>query len=292
MILLIGKRDHPTISALHDFIVTYKEVHTLLLEPKLLINNLIVSDNVESNLTSIFWQIHDTEIRSSICSGVLNLLDHLPRDIFTDFVEEDRSYAQLEFTAYLIFALSHFHNIINPPTNGGLSGFCDSLPFQWLLCRKYSESVVTPDFYFGLFDDAPDHLRNDVNTVVSDNIFRGTYWKTNRTQESLQNDYYLFYKRPRGVPLLVTKLDQQEWVTQLDDRKIAINNNRLPLELCNKLMNDYSLRLAEILFFYDEKHDRFCFGCIIPGAYINRMEPTLRADFLNVLFNKLVAKHP
>ncbi|MFJ7941552.1 hypothetical protein ACIQYG_24185 [Peribacillus sp. NPDC096622] len=282
MKLLIGDKTNNTLRLIYDYLLNNTSEQTIWLEGRDIVNEVIIHDQiaVDTQGVRMKWNYQGTEITPDCISGVINLLSYLPLSLFDQFVKEDQEYAREEFTSYLLFSLNQFKNVINPPWGGSLSGYCHSLPYQWMLTQKITEGIQVPKSFFGFTKDAPVDLYLGLNSIVSDNAFNSHFWKTGLPKSIVQDNYYLFYQRPPGTPFVIIILDNNIWIHPLGQ---DINHSNAIEELregCQILMKHYHLRLAEILFFYDEHTNSFTFGSINPSVDVRHLSRQNTPDFL------------
>jgi hypothetical protein len=93
-----------------------------------------IEDCLATGGTNIRWEFDHSDgpgiispenVRGVFCYG------DIPRHMRTDVVKEDIDYVHHEIVAYLGFALSQFASVINKPFSGSLTGYTDTLPYQW-----------------------------------------------------------------------------------------------------------------------------------------------------------------
>lgn len=287
MKLILGDKTDETLRLIHNYLTDCNNEQILWLEAQDIINELIINDSINEKGVTVRWCYRETEIKPQCTTGVLNFLSYPDESLFDDFVEADREYALGEFCSYLQFALSQFTNVMNPPWGASISGYCQSLPYQWKFVEQNDESIKVPRAFFGLIKDVPDDLLLGYNTIVSDNAFDARYWKTGLSQNLGSNNHYLFYQRPRGNPFIVTAADNKMWIQSLAQPICSTQVLEKVSPLCRTLMGHFHLRMAEILVFFDEKTNLYTFGSINPYIDIRRIPSANHSDFLEAISNML-----
>ncbi|MDZ5608642.1 hypothetical protein U2I54_16560 [Bacillus pseudomycoides] len=283
MKLILGDKTNELLRMIHAYLLKEDKEQVIWLEGQDIVNELVVNDEISADKTTIRWCYRGVDISPECTTGVLNMLSYLDLSLFNAFIEEDRKYAQAEFTSYLLFSLRQFGNVLNPTWGETLSGYCQSLPYQWTFVRKHTEDIQVPHAFYGPLKHVPDDLLLGYNTIVSNNSFNGLYWKTGLPETLARNDYYLWYQRPPGNPFVVTVLDDHMWVQPLDN---SIYGSRVTDEvghLCHVLMKHFHLRLAEILFFFDEGTNLYTFGSIRPNVDVKHIPSSNIPEFLELI---------
>ncbi|WP_044642342.1 hypothetical protein [Risungbinella massiliensis] len=287
MKLILGDKFNETLQLIHDYLMESNNEQVVWLEWKDIINELVINDSINENGVTVRWRYRETEISLECITGVLNFLSYPEISLFNDFIERDREYALDEFHSYLVFALNQFTNVINPPWGASISGYCHSLPYQWKFVEQNGGNIKVPRAFFGLMKDVPDDLILGYNTIVSDNAFDGRYWKTGLSQDSVGDDHYLFYQRPRGNPFLVTVIGNHMWVQSLAQPICSTQALEKVSHLCQILMEHSHLQFAEILFFFDEQDNQYTFGSIHPFMDVKKIPSDKISDFLEAVSDTL-----
>jgi|688.fasta_scaffold164293_2 hypothetical protein len=289
-ILLLGNQNSQTLLEIFAYLNKTKSEDILWFSNKDIVNKLVVDDAIDPNgKTRLSWEIDGYHLSTTNVLGIINNLDYLEDVLFEDFQEEDRKYAQSEYNAYLLFSLSQFKNILNPPWGGNLSGSCHSLPYQWLLVRQLNSNIKIPIHYFGFPNNVSAQLTSNLNTVISKNIFDTRHWLTDEVDLSNIDYPVLFYERPTGTPVLISVLDDIYWAKDLySDAHVQINKDEWSLVL--NLMNFFHLRMASILIFYSK--DKITFGSIEPGIDINLLPQSQNESFLVNISKKVYDNAP
>ena len=287
MKLILGDKTNETLRLINNYLKNSNSKQVVWLEAQDIINELVIHDSINEKGVTVRWSYREIEISPAYTTGVLNFLSYPNASLFNDFVERDREYAIAEFNSYLLFALNQFTNVLNPPWGASMSGNCHSLPYQWKFVEQNDRNIKVPRAFLGLMKDVPDDLILGYNTIVSDNAFDGRYWKTELSQNLVSNDHYLFYKRPRGTPFVVTALDNQMWVQSLAQPISSTQALEKVRFLCRTLMEHFHLRLAEILFFFDEQANLYTFGSINPYIDVRKIPSANMTDFFEAVSNTL-----
>ncbi|MBA4535530.1 hypothetical protein [Brevibacillus halotolerans] len=290
MKLILGDKTNETLRLIHNNLTNNNNEQVVWLEAQDIINELFIHDFINEKGVTLRWLYRETEISPEYTTGVLNFLFdtfNIEESFLKDFVERDREYASKEFYSYLIFALNQFTNVINPPWGGSMSGYCHSLLYQWRFVKQIDRNIKVPRSFFGLIKDAPDDLILGYNTIVSDDAFDGRYWKTGVSQNLLNDNHYLFYRRPRGNPFVITILDNKMWVQSLAQPICSTQVLKKVSFLCHTLMEHFHLRFAEILFFFDEQANLYTFGSIIPYMDVRKIPRANISEFIEAVCNTL-----
>ncbi|WP_416808888.1 hypothetical protein [Bacillus thuringiensis] len=283
MNLILGDKTNELLNMIYEYLSKSNKGQVIWLDGQDIINDLKVNDKINADKTTVKWHYRGIDISPENTTGVLNLLGYLDQSLFYEFTEEDQEYAQAEFTSYLLFALNQFENVLNPPWGSTLSGFCQSLPYQWTLVQHYTQDIQVPRAFFGPMKYVPNDLILGYNTIVSNNPFNGMHWKKGLPQTLSHDDHYLWYHRPRGNPFIVTALDNHMWIQPLGN---TLENSHALEEvnnLCYTLMEHFHLRLAEILFFFDERTKQYTFGSIRPNVDVRYIPSSSIPEFLQLI---------
>ncbi|NIE94706.1 hypothetical protein F3J09_29150 [Bacillus sp. Ab-1751] len=283
MKLILGDKTNELLHMIYEYLSKSNRDQVIWLDGKDIVYELKVDDAIATDKTIVKWSYRGIDISPESTTGVLNMLNYLDQSLFNEFTEEDREYVQDEFNCYLLFALNEFGNVLNPPWGGSLSGFCQSLPYQWNLVKRYTQDIQVPLAFFGPLKQVPDDLFLGYNTVVSGNSFNAMYWKIGLPQTLERDNHYLWYERPRGNPFVVTVLDNHMWVQPLDDTIQGSLTIGEVADLCHSLMDHFHLRLAMILFFFDERANQYTFGSIYPNIDIRHLPSSNVSEFLEII---------
>ncbi len=278
MILILGSRSNSTLAEFEKFLEE-RELANLFVTHDDIVTSLEINDSIgRLGALSIKWKLKNNNIDGLDIRGALNYLDYLPARLFEDFIVEDREYVRSEFNAYLLFALGNMRNVVNRPWGGGLSGFCQSLIFQWESISKY-EGLATPKYFLGYERDLPDSIKKSVNIVRSENPFDGYNWNTNRTHGKSESRHYLFYIRPSGTPIICSICKDKIWYNRQDSLIVDNLNKMVLIELMSKMKLD----LATVLLFSDHKTGRITFGSISPLINASNLSEQDKLSFFNYL---------
>ncbi|MGR5997807.1 hypothetical protein ACT7DF_23020 [Bacillus cereus] len=279
MKLILGDKTNETLRLIYKYLTNNKNEHVVWLDAQDIKNELVIHDSITEKGVTVRWSYRDKEISPECTSVIINYLVYPGVSLFNDFAEADSEYAFCEFYSYLVFAIGQFKNVLNPPWGGSLSGYCHSLPYQWKYVEQNHRNIKIPLAFFGLIKDAPNALISGYNIIASDNPLDGRYWKTGISKKLVSDDYYLFYQRPRGTPFVVTALDNKMWVKSLAEPICLTQHLEKVSFLCHSLMNHFHIRLAEILFFFDEHANIYTFGSISPSIEFKNIPKGNISDF-------------
>ncbi|AUS25929.1 hypothetical protein MMB75_09380 [Paenibacillus sp. P2(2022)] len=283
MNLILGDKTNELLNMIYEYLSKSNKGQVIWLDGQDIVNELKVNDEINADKTTVKWCYRGMDISPESTTGVLNLLGFLDRSLFNEFTEEDQEYAQAEFTSYLLFALNQFKNVLNPSWGATLSGFCQSLPYQWAFVQQYTQDIQVPRAFFGSMKHVPNDLILGYNTIASDNPFNVLYWKIGVPQTLSHDDHYLWYHRPRGNPFVVTVLDNHMWIQPLHNAIQYSQALEEVSDLCYALMEHFHLRLGEILFFYDEKDKLYIFGSIRPNIDVRYIPSSSIPEFLQLI---------
>ncbi|SCC24346.1 Uncharacterized protein BCZB5J_02164 [Bacillus cereus] len=280
MKLILGDKTNAFLNMIYEHLLKSTKGQVIWLDGHNIVNELAFDDEINEDKTIVRWRYNGVDILPEDTTGVLNMLNYIDQSLFNEFIEEDREYVQEEFTSYFMFALNEFRNVLNPPWGGSLSGFCQSLPYQWTIVSRYKPEIQVPRAFFGPPKKVPDDLILGYNTIVSDNSYNGMYWKVGLTHTLAREDHYLWYQRPPGDPFVVTVLDEYMWVQPFGDNNQISRTPEAVSKLCHALMEHFHLRLAVILFFYDERTNLYTFGSISPNVDAMHLHSSSIPEFL------------
>lgn len=264
MKLLIGDKSNELLKVVCDFLSTQNKESVIWLDGHDIVNELVVDDVITGDHSQVNWWYKGIHITPERTTGVLNQLGHLAPSLFHEFAESDRFFAQAEFNAYLLFALNEFRNVLNPAWGSALSGYCQSLPYQWALVQRHAHKIRVPRACYSTYEHVPNDFRFSSSIIVSDNPFDTMNWKIGLSSPLAPDEHYLWYERPRGKPFLITAIDGYKWILPLDGNMNCLRALDNVSELCRMLMEFFHIRLAEILFFYDDCANQYTFGSIRP----------------------------
>lgn len=126
-VLMLGDKNAPGLRWISSFLKA--NVDLLWLDAHDIIHDLAIDDVIrEDGSVELNWTIAGRTFHVNNVQGVVNGLYFLEDHLFDHVHEEDKNYCQTEFHAYLLFALSQFKNVMNPPYGGGVSGYYGSMP--------------------------------------------------------------------------------------------------------------------------------------------------------------------
>jgi hypothetical protein len=220
-------------------------------------------------------------------AGVINLLQYLPLNAFEHFDSDDQAYAQAEYTSYLCFALWHLPNVFNRPWGGSISGFTNSLPYQWTLASRLSAAVATPRFYFGRSKHAPIDIASGYNAVTSRHLYDGRNWKTANGIQASSDEHILAYIRPHGSPVIATCIDNTIWLSSLGGQPLNLDTT-----IIGSLVADFNkhfyLSVSEFLFFFAPDARRaWTLGSAQAGLELDILPDVIQLEAMECLAAKL-----
>ncbi len=286
-ILILGDKQSNTLNAVYEFICKLTSHSILWLDDNDIVNNIIINDDISLDKSVVRWSINSEHLTSLNVVGVFNQLGYLKNDCFKDFHPEDIEYAKSEFNAYLLFALNQFKNVINKPWNGGLTGFCQSMPYQWHYVKNLNLAINIPEYYFGLAENIPSELANKKNIIVSNDIYNYGHWTETQSSLTDTSSSIFFYKKPLGIPIVITVFKNIILTKDLYNNcpRQEIINEELVI-VVSKLMEHFNLTLATILVFVDDDL-HITLGSIEPSFNIEYVSSNHVSDILKAITNNL-----
>lgn len=211
--------------------------------------------------------------------GVLNRLGELRPDLFDRLQCEDRSYAKAEFSAYLHFALAAFPNVVNPPWGGSISGYCQSLPYQWSVSSSFQLAV--PTFYYGPQDRAPEAIRRSHRVIFSDNPLNPLWWTTQHdASPSARPEQGLLYLRPPGEPIVAVVVGGDVLATTLQGLR-PTNIDEQTVGALLDVARHFHLHYGSALLFRDG--DKLTFGSMMADVDLSQLANQHAEAFLDRL---------
>jgi len=236
-----------------------------------LLSELEILDEISDTQKSINWYKNGVKIVSNSSHSILNRVNYIPKELFSNFKEEDQEYAQREFEAYLGFSFNSFRGVANNSTNG----LCEktmSLPFQWKLISN-SCHIAVPSFYWGPISLST--LNTNSSTVYS-SIYNLTNWST--SSQPLSQEHVFCFNRPKGDPIFIFTIGKKTLITS----EVTISEkNKLELRNLVQITNEITKYfISETLFFFDGK--KFTFGCV---------NPVIIRSYKNKLIDEFVVKN-
>ncbi|WP_019422188.1 hypothetical protein [Paenibacillus sp. OSY-SE] len=285
MKLLIGDKSNELLNVVYEFLSTSNKGEVIWLDGHDIINELVVDDEIASNQSQVKvnWWYRGIHITPERTTGVLNQLGCFDPSLFHEFAESDREFAQSEFNSYLLFALNEFRNVLNPAWGSALSGYCQSLPYQWAWVQRHAWQIRVPGACFSTYKHVPNDFRFGSNIIVSNNPFNVMNWKIGFPTSIATDEHYLWYERPRGKPFVITAIDNNKWIQPLGGSMNCSRALEDVNQLCHALMEHFHIRLAEILFFYDEYANQYTFGSIRPYIEAGHIPGDRTSEFLKLI---------
>lgn len=282
--VLFGERYDPTLNWIYDDWIR-REQPVWWLDWRDIVSGLRMDDHISAQgNVELSWSVWGETLAPQAVDGGYSMLPYPDDTVFEEFTLEDREYVQAEYVAYMHFALAHVPRLINPPKGGSLCGASVSLPFQWMVVRRFDiDGVFVPRSYFGPIRDAPAALLSSPNVIVSDDVYGGRYWKTGRLPETNPTDPYLVYQRPFGKPLFTTVLFDDMWTTDTSIGRSMATPPRIE-EVVRALRTELGLDSAHLLSFFDGQRRVTTFGSIAPGLDVALFPDDCTAAIGDALF--------
>jgi hypothetical protein len=252
-----------------------------------------IDDNLSAGGVHIGWEFDGGNsrpvtsphsVRGVFCYG------DTPRHFRKDVVAEDIDYVQHELVAYFGFALSQFPNVINQPFCGSLTGYTETLPYQWnVVVNTEMGGVRVPDY------DIATRMTPRDGIVYSTDFHSYTEWDSAtlpRAHAMPGRPIYLRYERPAGDPCLIWFVDSVfiaidpvtgDEASLNADERYRVNNL---IDLFSGLFN---LRLGQILVFrHGAPLHELTFGSVAPWLSFMQARPRLRSRFASALLDRLI----
>lgn len=245
----------------------------------------------------IHWELNGNPARQVVSPrnvrGVFCYGD-TPRHFRKDFVQEDIDYVQKEFVAYFGFALSQFPNVINRPFCGSLTGYTDTLPYQWnLVTNTNLDGLGVPNY------DIVTRVKPRDGVIYSTDFHSYTEWDSAAlpaAHTGPDSPIYLRYERPAGRPCLVWFVDSVLIAIDLatgDEVPLDDDERRRASDVIDLFSSVFNLRLGQILIFRrGVPGGQLTFGSIAPWLSFQQAHPRLRRRFASALFDRLVTHEP
>jgi hypothetical protein len=252
-----------------------------------------IDDSVGAGGVDIRWEVGGRDSRRVISPrsvrGVFCYGD-TPRQFRKDVVPEDADYVQREFGAYFGFALSQFPNVINQPFCGSLTGYTETLPYQWnAVAHAEIGSVRAPDYGIAT------RLTPRDGIVYSSDFHSYTDWDSAtlpRADSMPGQRIYLRYKRPDGDPCLIWFVDSAfiaiDPVTG-DEASLSADERDRAKSLIDLFSGLFNVRLGQILvFLHGPPLHELTFGSVAPWLSFMQARPRLRHRFASALLDRLI----
>ena len=215
--------------------------------------NYDVYDEINDSCNIVKWYKKDELFISNKSHHLLNRVLYFPDSLFSNFIPEDKDYAQREFEAYIGFSFNAFFGVSNKTT----TGLCEktlSLPQQWNRVSKECGASI-PTYYWG-----PSTLNPLCgNRIVTSDIYNYLNWHPEHyTQEQ---DHIFCFEKPKGEPVFVLVMGSKMLITS--DVILTACEEKKIFELSKQISILTHYFVAEILLFIDEEN--VIFGCINAG---------------------------
>lgn len=211
-----------------------------------------IFDELNDEGVSIRWRSNEDIYITNQNHILLNRVLYIPETLFSEFVLEDKEYAQREFEAYLGFSFNAFDGIANQSPKGGV-GDVLSLPQQWKhLKTDYQLNV--PNFYWG--PTGGNDLKNKDNVVYS-NIYNFLNWSISGN-DNKDSDPIFCFEKPKGYPVFILSMGGARLITT--DVAMGADVIKKLTIIINQLNEQFKIFIYELLVFIDG--DEINFGCI------------------------------
>lgn len=225
---------------------------------EILNEKVVIFDQIRDGVPKLQWTFtNGKQITNSTETFLINRVFECPVEMFDDFSEEDKLYAQNEFYAYLMFALYAFPNKTNAPGPYNLSGGFCPLPKMWDLVNAHIPNLKTPEFYLGNRRFLPEEW-NATKDIVYSQLYDYYFWKLNEKYENVSHVFA--FKRPFGNPWLVLIIGDQVTVHHMDnsspERLSDVVEERI-IGLAKQINGLFSYPFADLLFFINDEEITF-----------------------------------
>ena len=231
-----------------------------------LLNYSSIFDEIDGDVVHLNW-----EFKNGICIDnsnkyfLINRVISIPENLFDNFCEEDKRYAQCEFSAYITFATEVFANSFSKPGPYGLFGNRFSLPRQWDIVKKSHINVNIPQYFIGDFN----YCKLKKEDLILSSPFNYYFWKKNHEGEFDKGSFFI--EKPYGFPVVSYVIGDFTEVTSYDSSFIIHENitsiiNKISLEISIL----FKFKILEILFFVDGTNITFGMVTNIPYASVKK----------------------
>jgi hypothetical protein len=173
-----------------------------------LVNELEVQDRISAGRTRLVWRLGDVRLDGAAVTGVHNRLDDLDFGAF-GVPTSSAAFAWRELRAYLIFALSSFPRVVNPPEGQALSGRGESASRQW---RRLKAGISCPRWWFGRPAELPAWARRPGRRLATSDPWEPPCWRPVDLDAVPGTGLRLFYEIPPGHPIDVWLVGGELWV--------------------------------------------------------------------------------
>jgi hypothetical protein len=208
-----------------------------------------INDELSDNLAIVRWFKDTHHSISNQTHFLLNRTLYIHDDLFLNFIEKDREYAQREFEAYLGFSLNAFEGVGTQTVNG----LCDrlySLPEQWQKIQTHT-GLDTPDYYWG-----PKNLCNLNQNIIYSDIYHLFNWSTAASEP--KGTHIFCFKKPPGHPLFVLSVGEK--ILILSDINLPSHTQTKLLNILKSIRTCFGYFVFETLLFVHKNNIQF--GCV------------------------------
>ena len=257
-----------------------------------IVKDAVIDDWLDVQGAGVRWTFRDREfgtLSPQEARGVLCYGD-VPDRFRDDIADDDADYVHHEITAYFGFALSRCPNVINQPFAGALTGYTDTLPYQWSLVATQSWAGLSVPVF-----DVANRPTPRAGVIHSNDFYSYTEWDSAAPPPGAERaavpQIYLRYERPPGDPCLV-------WF--VDNAFIAIDpgtgeqtalgdvESDLTTKLIDLFRAECTLRLGQILLFRSAEDGGMTFGSVAPWLSFWGVSPLVRTRFACEVLESLV----
>lgn len=270
MIVLLGAPSDPTLTAVARS-AEHRGTPVLAVSSRDLVEDLEVRDDVVGGRTRIAWRLGDVRLDGAEVTGVLNRLDDLDIGAFADLPSTAAAFTWRELRAYLIFALSTFPRVVNPPEGQALSGAGESLGRQW---RRLSPVVPCPRWWFGRAAEAPGWARRPGRRLATSQPWGLPSWRPVDLDDAPPTGSLLFHEVPAGHPVDVWLVGREIWV--------HAPHVRLPGDVVDRIRDVVERArggsrhvMARARFFYTATPSLLSFGHLLPTSALTGVPDSL-----------------
>lgn len=231
--------------------INYFDVPFMVVSLQELIADYSIFDELADAGSIIKWRKGNDFCISNRDHFLLNRVLYVPDTLFTDFIKEDKEYAQRELEAYLGFSFNAFTGVGNKSSKGAV-GDVLSLPQQWA-SMKNKFGLNAPNYYWG--PSFSNSLKNKDNVIYS-TIYNFMNWSV--TNSFHENEHVFCFKKPFGNPVFILSIGCKQLITS-NFYLSRDTKNRLQ-EMAHKIYLHFNYFIFELLIFVDG--DKLNFGCI------------------------------
>lgn len=210
-----------------------------------IIDDVIIKDEIGNNLKKCIWLFKKQKVDFSTITGLYNRIAFIGMDKFNDFIEEDRSYVQSEWWAYLIFRINDSNNPCNKITNEMISGLLYQFPFLYKEAQNIGFTV--PKYHISTcYSSISQIFENNGRFIARNNLYNSNDF---RLSQSLDKDSMALIEHVEGRPIFIHIIGEQLWGT-VDigiNKKIFQGGDTIKYQSI-ALIKKLGLSIAELIF--------------------------------------------